>query len=200
MRLNPGPKPTNRKSKQADDRTQGGAEPAAGCATMALIVTNCFISSDRSRFSARLLPDSSCWWEVSYLPGLYMDHDDAVTAMELADGAGRGRSSEFLRAWNDLDMWGCATPLLSPRKVAPGTPLTAEDGIIVSGRTPTRRAASPEALWTRKGFSLREPPDVVPCQRREFYGRVQVRCVRHGVTLLPGFATGSDAGPGWPGE
>ena len=51
---------------------------------MALTWNNNIITSDRTLHSARLIPGSLEYWEVSYLPGIPMQCDDAYMAMTIA--------------------------------------------------------------------------------------------------------------------
>jgi hypothetical protein len=51
------------------------------------------ITSDRTPHSARLIPGSLQYWEVSYLPGIRMEYDDACMAMTIADKPCLGTAS-----------------------------------------------------------------------------------------------------------
>jgi hypothetical protein len=62
---------------------------------MVLTIGSDVITSDRTVHPARRLPRDFTWREVSYLPGRRMDQEDAVTAMKLADEAGREYSPDL---------------------------------------------------------------------------------------------------------
>jgi hypothetical protein len=52
---------------------------------MTLNIHNDSISSDRTSYTARLLPGDQAFWEVSWLPDHPMDRHTAHVAMALAD-------------------------------------------------------------------------------------------------------------------
>jgi hypothetical protein len=53
---------------------------------MALTIGGETITSDRTAHTARAVTGAEHrWWEVSWLPGRYLDRNSAITAMTLAD-------------------------------------------------------------------------------------------------------------------
>ena len=57
---------------------------------MTLTITDHIMTSDRTAHTARLAPGRQHAWQVSWLPGRFMDRAAATTAMMLADTAATG--------------------------------------------------------------------------------------------------------------
>ena len=72
---------------------------------MTLTITGTTMTGDHTAHTARLVPGRQHEWEVSWLPGKTLDGTRAVTAMLLADIAGRGdllrghRLSPHIHGW-----------------------------------------------------------------------------------------------------
>ena len=71
---------------------------------MALTWNNNIITSDRTPHSARLIPGSLEYWEVSYLPGIPMEYDDAYMAMTIAEKQCPGDEDLALSHWDPQDI------------------------------------------------------------------------------------------------
>ena len=65
------------------------------------------ITSDRTPHSARLIPGSLEYWEVSYLPGIPLEYADARMAMTIAEDPCLGDENLPLSKWDpqDLGTW-----------------------------------------------------------------------------------------------
>jgi hypothetical protein len=62
------------------------------------------ITSDRTPHSARPIDGSLDYWEVSYLPGMRMEYDDAYMAMTIADRPCLGDKDLTLSDWDSRDI------------------------------------------------------------------------------------------------
>jgi hypothetical protein len=81
---------------------------------MALTILEDTISSDRTAHAARLAPGEQHLWEVSWLPGRYMNRNTAITAMTLAEVAAPGDMHAGHRIWGHIQGWAAElgmTPL-----------------------------------------------------------------------------------------
>lgn len=67
---------------------------------MALTRNNNAITSDRTPHSARLMPGRLEYWEVSYLPGICLEYDDAYMAMTIAEKPCLEDQDVALSAWD----------------------------------------------------------------------------------------------------
>lgn len=132
------------------------AEISSGLAAMVLTIGSDVITSDRTVHSARRLPRDFIWREVSYLPGRRMDQEDAVTAMKLADEAGREYSPDLLRTWISLEIRGEQAQLGTggchrlPASLPPSLALRGESRSPGRHRVPPA-AKSQESRATAKG-------------------------------------------------
>ena len=72
---------------------------------MALTIAEDSISSDRTAHTARLASGQDHRWEVSWLPGRYVDRNSAITAMVLADVTGPGDMHAGHRDWIFVEGW-----------------------------------------------------------------------------------------------
>jgi hypothetical protein len=85
---------------------------------MTLSILDETISSDRSPHTARLAPDDSRAWEVSWMPGRHMDRNSAITAMVLADLSGHGDMRAGHRHWPHIESWAAELALTAPQALA----------------------------------------------------------------------------------
>ena len=69
---------------------------------MTLTINDTTMTSDHSGHTAR---QSSSGWEVSWLPGHTLDRNTAITAMILAEEAGKGEVYEGHRMWPFIEGW-----------------------------------------------------------------------------------------------
>jgi hypothetical protein len=100
---------------------------------MALTILDDSMSSDRTPHTARRAPYMSSLWEVSWLPGQYLDRNDAITAMVLADTTASGDVHPEDRLWPHI--WGWAAQLR----------LTADDAVTRTASPP--RWAGKDDIW-----------------------------------------------------
>ena len=84
---------------------------------MALRFTGQIIISDRTAHTARLSSGRWAVWQVSWLPGWYMDRDAATIAMMLADAAAAGLHSGH-RLWPRIESWAADLGLTAPDAIA----------------------------------------------------------------------------------
>jgi hypothetical protein len=110
---------------------------------MTLKITDTTMSGDQTAHTARRASGREYGWEVSWLPGQILDADSAVTAMLLADVAGRGDLPEGDRLWPHIEGWAAELGLTGPDAIAraskppPGTTRPHEP----ASRQPDREAA-----------------------------------------------------------
>ena len=81
---------------------------------MALTIGDGSISSDRTAHTARAVPSEAHWWEVSWLPGRFISHDTAVSAMVLADALGPDGTHRGHRLWVHVEGWAAELGLTAP--------------------------------------------------------------------------------------
>jgi hypothetical protein len=85
---------------------------------MTLTINDTTITGDHTVHTARLAPGRQHEWEVSWLPGQNLDRNTAVTAMLLADIAGRGDLPEGHRLWPHIHGWAAELGLTAPQAIA----------------------------------------------------------------------------------
>jgi hypothetical protein len=88
---------------------------------MALTILDDTMSSDRSAHTARVVPGSRHRWEVSWLPGRYLDRNSAITAMMLADTLGPGDVRAGHRLWPHVEGWAAELGLTAHDVIAQAT-------------------------------------------------------------------------------
>jgi hypothetical protein len=72
---------------------------------MALTIHDRCMTSDQTPHAARLAPGQERQWEVSWLPGRRVTHDEAITAMTLAEACSpagtrrQDRMRPFIQGW-----------------------------------------------------------------------------------------------------
>jgi len=84
---------------------------------MTLTIHDTAVTSDQTAHTARQAP-SRDGWEVSWLPGQTLDGNTAVTAMILADVAGKADLHEGHRLWPHIQGWAAELGLTGPEAVA----------------------------------------------------------------------------------
>jgi hypothetical protein len=85
---------------------------------MTLTITGTTMTGDHTAHTARLVPGRQHEWEVSWLPGKTLDGTRAVTAMLLADIAGRDDLPAGHRLWPHIQGWAAELGLTGPEAVA----------------------------------------------------------------------------------
>jgi hypothetical protein len=101
---------------------------------MALTILDDTITSDRTAHAARLAPGERHLWEVSWLPGQYMNHNTAITAMTLAEAASPGGMHAGHRLWPHIQGWAAELGMTAPDAIAqaatpPGRPDTGKNAM-----------------------------------------------------------------------
>ena len=71
---------------------------------MALTWDNNTITSDRTSHSARRIDGSPEYWEVSYLPGVQVEYEDAYMAMTIAENPYPGDRNLAVSDWDTQDI------------------------------------------------------------------------------------------------
>ena len=112
---------------------------------MALTILDDSMSSDRTPHTARRAPYMSRLWEVSWLPGQYLDRNDAITAMVLADTTASRDVHPGDTLWPHI--WGWAAELR----------LTPHDAVTRAASPP--RWADKDDLWEFLDDTDRTYPD-----------------------------------------
>jgi hypothetical protein len=85
---------------------------------MNLKINDTIVTGDHTDHTARPVPGRQNEWEVSWLPGRIVDGNTAVTAMLLADIAGRGDLTEGHRLWPHIHSWAAELVLTGPEALA----------------------------------------------------------------------------------
>ena len=85
---------------------------------MTLKITDTTMTGDQTAHTARRASGCEYGWEVSWLPGQILDGDSAVTAMLLADVAGRDDLPEGDRLWPHIHGWAAELGLTGPDAIA----------------------------------------------------------------------------------
>jgi hypothetical protein len=85
---------------------------------MTLKITGTTMTGDQTAHTARRASGREYGWEVSWLPGQMLDGDTAVTAMLLADVAGRGDLPAGHRLWPHIHGWAAELGLTGPDAIA----------------------------------------------------------------------------------
>ena len=109
---------------------------------MTLTITGTTITSDQNPHTARLAPGCQHIWQASWLPGEVLDRNSAITAMLLADIAGKGDLHEGHRLWPHIESWAAELGLTGPDAIARASqPARGLDpGQERASRQPDRRA------------------------------------------------------------
>ena len=109
---------------------------------MTLKITHTTMTADQTAHTARRASGREYGWEVSWLPGQILDGDSAVTAMLLADVAGRGDLPQDHRLGPHIQGWAAELGLTGHDAIAqasqppPGTNHQQEP----ASRQPDRKA------------------------------------------------------------
>lgn len=84
-----------------------------------MIITERAMTSPRTRHTATFDPAARCW-RVTWLPGVALDHSQAVTAMTIAEtvAAGAVPDVESRRTWPHLASWAGELGLTGPDVVS----------------------------------------------------------------------------------
>ena len=85
---------------------------------MTLTITGTTITSDQNPHTARLAPGCQHLWQASWLPGEVLDRNSAITAMVLADIAGKGDLHQGHQLWPHIDSWAAELGLTGPDAIA----------------------------------------------------------------------------------
>ena len=75
------------------------------------------MSSDQTAHTARQTPGRG-GWEVSWLPGQFLDRNAAITAMILADTTAETDLHEGHRLWPHIQSWAQELGLTAPDAIA----------------------------------------------------------------------------------
>jgi hypothetical protein len=81
---------------------------------MTLTIQDESISSDTTRHTARLVPGHEHAWQVSWLPGHFMDRNTAITAMTLAEVVATDDVNPGQRLWLHIEGWAAELGLKAP--------------------------------------------------------------------------------------
>ena len=81
---------------------------------MTLTILDDSISSDRTGHTARAVSGDGHRWEVSWLPGWYLDRSSAVTAMVVADAVGPDGVDRKHRLWIHVEGWAAGLGMTAP--------------------------------------------------------------------------------------
>lgn len=89
---------------------------------MSIHITDEAMSSDRTRHRARLWPvpghqAPGTLWEVTWLPGRYLERNQAITAMVLAETVASGFGDHTDPQWLHVDGWAAELGLSGPDAV-----------------------------------------------------------------------------------
>jgi hypothetical protein len=85
---------------------------------MTLTINDTTITSDQNPHTARLAPGCQHIWQASWLPGEVLDRNSAITAMLLADIAGKGDLHAGHRLWPHIESWAAELGLTGPDAIA----------------------------------------------------------------------------------
>ena len=107
---------------------------------MTLTITDHIMTSDRTAHTARLAPGRQHAWQVSWLPGRFMDRAAATTAMMLADTAATGLDAGH-RLWPHIQGWAAELGLTTPDAITRAS----EPPEKTSSEEPASGPADPEA-------------------------------------------------------
>ncbi len=107
---------------------------------MGLTILDDSMSSDRTAHTARRVSGEAHWWEVSWLPGRFLDRNSAITAMVLADVTADGDVTTGHRLWIHVEGWAAELGLTAPDVL---TQKSGPPGWTKSGKTAL--PADPEA-------------------------------------------------------
>ena len=127
---------------------------------MALTVTDELITSGRTAHTALMTPGHRQAWEVTWLPGWYMNRTTAITAMTLAETVAAANPHPGHQLWPHIQAWAAELGLTAAEAVTRATmPAPAErarfatQGLPMTG--PEHYAAAEELL----SRSSRDDPD-----------------------------------------
>ncbi len=109
---------------------------------MTLTINDATMTSDRTGHTARHAPGRQPGWEVSWLPGQTMDCNTAITAMVLADIAGKEDLHEGHRLGPHIESWAAELGLTGSDAIARASQPPGD--INVQHERPTRQP-DPEA-------------------------------------------------------
>ena len=84
---------------------------------MTLTINDTSMTSDYTAHTAQETPSRN-GWEVSWLPGEVLDRNSVITAMILADIAGKGDLHEGHRLWPHIQSWAAELGLTGPEALA----------------------------------------------------------------------------------
>lgn len=111
---------------------------------MALTITGRLICGTDTPHVAEPLADESGLWRVSWLPGRELTQSQAVSAMLIAQAAGRGLTGREDRRWPHVEGWAGELRLSGPRCARPGVGAAAGggSGMRCNLRRPAARRAA----------------------------------------------------------
>ena len=109
---------------------------------MTLTINDTTITSDQNPHTARQAPGCPHQWEVSWLPGQVMDRNTAITAMLLADIAGKGDLHQGHRLWPHIESWAAELGLTGPDAIA-GPPSRPAASILARNEPADSRTGEP---------------------------------------------------------
>jgi hypothetical protein len=108
---------------------------------MTVTITDTTMTSDQTPHAARQAPGQP-GWEVSWLPGQFVDRNTAITAMTLADTAGEQNLYEGHRLWPFVQSWAEELGLTAPEAIAQASQPPTDVNLQQeqAGRQPDREA------------------------------------------------------------
>ena len=110
---------------------------------MTLTITDTTMTSDETVHTARPARGGQPGWEVSWLPGQVVDRNSAITAMTLAEIAGKNDLHEGHRLWPHIQGWAAELGLTGSDAVSrvgqPPSRINRQQG--PASRLPDREAA-----------------------------------------------------------
>ena len=155
---------------------------------MTLTINDITITSDQNPHTARLAPGCPHIWQASWLPGEVLDRNSAITAMILADIAGKGDLHQGHRLWPHIESWAAELGLTGPDAIArasqpprhlvpgqerasqPDTPSRPAGSTGRAGRLPEDATPAPEGTAEDEGLDpgcWRDSPQIRPAPEPE---------------------------------
>jgi hypothetical protein len=108
-----------------------------------LTITDTTMTSDQTVHTAQPAHEGQPGWEVSWLPGQIVDRNSAITAMTLAEIAGKNDLHEGHRLWPHIQGWAAELGLAGSDALArisqPPRPINRQQE--PASRQPDREAA-----------------------------------------------------------
>jgi hypothetical protein len=109
---------------------------------MLLTILDDIISSARTTHSARLLPNETHGWEVSWLPGRRLNRNAAITAVLLADVTATVDIHPGHRLWVHVEGWAAELGLTAHDVLAMTIPEPVWTGADMSATSADPEAAA----------------------------------------------------------